>query len=189
MVRHHRIDLVQGLCNLRFRAPLQRSHLRPGPGIAEEHLPRVFEEFYRVRETRDRDVEGIGLGLSIVRRLGRLTGIEVTLRSRVGRGTAVTLTACRRSPRKPFPAATIPCRPACSPVCGCAWWKMIANVLRATSALLERWGCTVQAETEADGWRTDCDILVVDYDLGPTPPASSASSGYGGNAERRYRRW
>ncbi|PHJ08417.1 hypothetical protein A5N81_27055 [Pseudomonas aeruginosa] len=41
------------------------------------------------------------------------------------------------------------------------------NVLRATSALLERWGCTVQAETEADGWRTDCDILVVDYDLGP----------------------
>ncbi len=60
-----------------------RNHLRPGPGIAEEHLPRVFEEFYRVRETRDRDVEGIGLGLSIVRRLGQLTGIEVTLRSRV----------------------------------------------------------------------------------------------------------
>ncbi|KSS05764.1 hybrid sensor histidine kinase/response regulator [Pseudomonas aeruginosa] len=107
-----------------------------GRGIAEEHLPRVFEEFYRVRETRDRDVEGIGLGLSIVRRLGQLTGIEVTLRSRVGRGTAVTLHG--------LPAVAAQALPR-----------------------LERWGCTVQAETEADGWRTDCDILVVDYDLGP----------------------
>lgn len=149
----------------------------------------MFEEFYRVRETRDRDVEGIGLGLSIVRRLGQLTGIEVTLRSRVGRGTAVTLHGLPAVAAQALPRRDDPLQAGLLTGLRVCLVEDDRNVLRATSALLERWGCTVQAETEADGWRTDCDILVVDYDLAPTPPASSASSGYGGNAERRYRRW
>jgi CheY-like chemotaxis protein len=40
------------------------------------------------------------------------------------------------------------------------------NVLLATSALLERWGCVVQAEWSAEDLHTDCDIIVADYDLG-----------------------
>ncbi len=40
------------------------------------------------------------------------------------------------------------------------------NVLLATSALLERWGCIVQAELTGQGLLTDCDIIVADYDLG-----------------------
>ena len=138
-----------------------------GRGIAEEHLPRVFEEFYRVRETRDRDVEGIGLGLSIVRRLGQLTGIEVTLRSRVGRGTAVTLHGLPAVAAQALPRRDDPQQAGLLTGLRVCLVEDDRNVLRATSALLERWGCTVQAETEADGWRTDCDILVVDYDLGP----------------------
>ncbi|MCO3823964.1 response regulator, partial [Pseudomonas aeruginosa] len=138
-----------------------------GRGIAEEHLPRVFEEFYRVRETRDRDVEGIGLGLSIVRRLGQLTGIEVTLRSRVGRGTAVTLHGLPAVAAQALPRRDDPLQAGLLTGLRVCLVEDDRNVLRATSALLERWGCTVQAETEADGWRTDCDILVVDYDLGP----------------------
>ena len=137
-----------------------------GRGIAEEHLPRVFEEFYRVRETRDRDVEGIGLGLSIVRRLGQLTGIEVTLRSRVGRGTAVTLHGLPAVAAQALPRRDDPQQAGLLTGLRVCLVEDDRNVLRATSALLERWGCTVQAETEADGWRTDCDILVVDYDLG-----------------------
>lgn len=66
-----------------------------GNGIAEEHLPKVFEEFYRVRQVRDKDVEGVGLGLSIVKRLGQLIGVDVALRSQLGRGTAVSCMACR----------------------------------------------------------------------------------------------
>ena len=62
-----------------------------GNGIAEEHLHKVFEEFYRVRQVRDKDVEGVGLGLSIIKRLGELIDVHVALRSRLGRGTAVTL--------------------------------------------------------------------------------------------------
>lgn len=45
-----------------------------GPGIPKEHLPHLFEELYRVRNTGDRDIDGVGLGLPIVRRLGKLWG-------------------------------------------------------------------------------------------------------------------
>ena len=43
-----------------------------GRGIAPEHLPHLGEEFYQVREERDRDIEGVGLGLNIVQRIAAL---------------------------------------------------------------------------------------------------------------------
>jgi len=62
-----------------------------GVGIALEHQEAVFGEFFQVANaTRDR-TKGMGLGLSIVRRTAELLGHEVTLRSRVGAGTCVTL--------------------------------------------------------------------------------------------------
>ena len=61
-----------------------------GPGIAAEHLPHLFEEFYRVRQARDRDVEGIGLGLSIVKRIATLLDLRISVASRVGHGTSIT---------------------------------------------------------------------------------------------------
>ncbi|WP_085586827.1 MULTISPECIES: hybrid sensor histidine kinase/response regulator [unclassified Pseudomonas] len=138
-----------------------------GNGIAEEHLPKVFEEFYRVRQLRDKDVEGVGLGLSIVKRLGQLIGVGVTLRSRLVHGTAVTLFG--------LPLATAPALPAVrdeARQAGMLTGLKVClveddrNVLLATSALLERWGCVVQAETTGQGLVTDCDIIVADYDLG-----------------------
>jgi|GEM_PF-1291208 len=56
-----------------------------GPGIAPDEQERVFEEFERVGDKTA--AEGLGLGLAIVRRLARLLGTEVTLRSTVGRGS------------------------------------------------------------------------------------------------------
>jgi signal transduction histidine kinase/CheY-like chemotaxis protein len=138
-----------------------------GHGIAEEHLAKVFEEFYRVRQVRDKDVEGVGLGLAIVKRLGELIGVSVALRSRLGRGTAVTLYGL---PITSPPQSAVN-RDEARQVGLLTGLKVCLveddrNVLLATSALLERWGCSVQAELSAQNLVTDCDIIVADYDLG-----------------------
>ncbi|CAI8861371.1 two-component system, sensor histidine kinase [Pseudomonas chlororaphis] len=138
-----------------------------GRGIAEEHLPNLFEEFYRVREQRDKDVEGVGLGLSIVKRLGQLMGLEVAIRSRLGHGTAVSLYGLPLAPPQLQAASLDEARQA-----GLLTGLKVClveddrNVLLATSALLERWGCVVQAELSGKDLVSDCDIIVADYDLG-----------------------
>lgn len=58
-----------------------------GLGIAREHMPHVFDEFYQV-DNPQRDVaRGLGIGLAIVKRLAALLGGEVGVRSREGRGS------------------------------------------------------------------------------------------------------
>ena len=58
-----------------------------GPGIAIEHLPRVFERFYRVDKARSRDAGGTGLGLAIVKHLVLFHGGEAEVQSEVGAGS------------------------------------------------------------------------------------------------------
>src|SRR5262249_44307878 len=61
-----------------------------GSGIAEEHLPRVFDRFYRADASRSS--AGTGLGLALVKSIADLHGGTATIQSRVGHGTTVTLT-------------------------------------------------------------------------------------------------
>jgi two-component system phosphate regulon sensor histidine kinase PhoR len=72
-----------------------------GPGIAERHLPRLFERFYRVDPGRARDVGGTGLGLAIVKNLAEAMGGDVQVVSALGRGTTFTVTL--RSPNGGVP--------------------------------------------------------------------------------------
>ena len=61
-----------------------------GSGIPAEHLPFVFERFYRVDKSRDRNTGGTGLGLAIVRDTVQALGGEVKIESTVGEGTEIT---------------------------------------------------------------------------------------------------
>lgn len=63
-----------------------------GCGIAPEHLPRLFERFYRVHKDRSREKGGTGLGLAIVKHVALLHRGAVDVASTPGQGTTFTLT-------------------------------------------------------------------------------------------------
>lgn len=62
-----------------------------GTGIAPEHLPRIFDRFYRVEPSRARSRGGAGLGLTIARLLAELQDGCIDVASRLGEGSAFTL--------------------------------------------------------------------------------------------------
>ena len=62
-----------------------------GCGIAAEHLPRLFERFYRVDKARSRKLGGTGLGLAIVKHIAQVHGARVTVDSTPGKGSTFRL--------------------------------------------------------------------------------------------------
>jgi len=62
-----------------------------GSGIGADHLPRIFERFYRVDPGRSRQEGGTGLGLAIVKHLVEAHGGRVEAESELGRGTTILL--------------------------------------------------------------------------------------------------
>jgi two-component system, OmpR family, phosphate regulon sensor histidine kinase PhoR len=63
-----------------------------GDGIEQEHLPRLFERFYRVDKSRSRDAGGTGLGLAIVKHILEAHKQGINVRSTVGVGSTFSFT-------------------------------------------------------------------------------------------------
>lgn len=63
-----------------------------GPGIPEEHLPHIFERFYRIDPSRSRQDGGTGVGLTIAKGLVEAMGGRIWAESRLGQGSVFRFT-------------------------------------------------------------------------------------------------
>jgi len=82
-----------GTVDIRWWHDEQGAHLSvidTGMGIAQEHLPRLTERFYRVDSGRSRKLGGFGLGLSIVKHALQRHGATLTITSELGKGSNFT---------------------------------------------------------------------------------------------------
>lgn len=62
-----------------------------GVGISEEHLPHIFDRFFRADQARSKDIQGNGLGLSIVKWIIEAHQGIITAESTIGKGTMITI--------------------------------------------------------------------------------------------------
>ncbi len=76
-----------------------------GPGIEPQHLPRLFERFYRTDKARNRDQGGTGLGLSIVKHVAQTHGGQVTVDSTIGQGSTFSIHLVAATVMNPAPTA------------------------------------------------------------------------------------
>jgi signal transduction histidine kinase/CheY-like chemotaxis protein len=144
-----------------------------GIGIASDHLPRIFEEFYQVgNPARDRRL-GLGLGLATVKRLSDLLSLSVSVQSAPGQGSVFTLRlplaqGHELAPTRAGDAAAV------EPLIASQRVLVIeddADSRNALLGLLRQWGCDARAAPgtrEALAWLGQGftpDVLVVDLRL------------------------
>jgi len=158
-----------------------------GIGIAPEHTDRVFDEFYQVDNPgRDR-TRGLGIGLSIVRRLSLLLGHPVRLRSWPGHGTRFRVTVPRA---RPTPEPTLYSRPAALAGSQVLPRRVLlvddeTDITDALSAFLQAWGVASETARDEDGAalalqaaaarQQPFDALVCDYRLAEGADGLAAS--------------
>ena len=154
-----------------------------GAGMAEAELPRVFDEFYQVgRGGRPRS-RGLGMGLSIVKRLAQLLGHRLAVASLPGHGTVFRLSVPRT---EPCPAAETqaPPRAARAPAAAARTVMVIEDeeaIREALGGLLREWGheavvaASAQEAAQAQrGLTRPPDLIVSDLHLGEGPDGIAA---------------
>ncbi|MCW5691658.1 MAG: hybrid sensor histidine kinase/response regulator [Pseudolabrys sp.] len=141
-----------------------------GPGIAPEDRNRIFEEFVRLDRYRGGRIEGLGLGLSIVKRLCELMALSITLRSQPGQGSAFRIDGLACVP----PRLEAPVPPPRNYHRRLEGLRILVidddeSVRESTVRVLVRWGCSVRATAGPKlypGTVHDVDFILCDQDLG-----------------------
>jgi signal transduction histidine kinase/CheY-like chemotaxis protein len=143
-----------------------------GPGIPAEQQQAIFDEFVQLDNPgRDRR-KGLGLGLSIVQRLNQLLGYQLSLISRVGRGTCFRLVVPEGMPLPQQNGAPLTHEERGYRLQGAVVLVVDddPDVLAATRDLLSGWKCAVlTADTLEDAVRVaadeEIDVIIADYRL------------------------
>jgi signal transduction histidine kinase/CheY-like chemotaxis protein len=134
-----------------------------GTGIADQELRLVKTEFYRATSK----TEGTGLGLAIVQRLAALMGLKFTLRSNPGHGTGAIISGFLLGKEDHKSQPVMHATPSHLLVgMKVALADDDVDALRATEALLQQWGCVVEAHECYPDNMDDCDIIISDFDFG-----------------------
>jgi CheY-like chemotaxis protein len=144
-----------------------------GPGIPHSKRSLIFREFLRLEETAH-TVRGLGLGLAIVERIGKVLDHRIELESMPGRGSLFAVELPRADARRATEAEA-----AAAPLTAGQMQGLSVlcidndpDVLNALRVLLEGWGCTVlaaqsgpEALTRLRETESDPDIVLADYHL------------------------
>ncbi len=139
-----------------------------GDGIEPLHIPYIFDEFYQVRNVGDADKQGVGLGLSIVKRLATLLGLEISVVSRVGHGTTAKIDGLKIDKNIAIETSRSVANSYAAPLSGLRILLIEddVDVLDATTELLQSWGCIVQPYTGIPDAPKICDVVISDFDIG-----------------------
>jgi CheY-like chemotaxis protein len=144
-----------------------------GPGIAKDQLERIFDEFHQIRSPSAGEREGFGLGLSIVKRLVRVLGLDLDVQSTLGRGTAFSILA----PLGSHSATPVLVAPAAAVAKGTKGRILLVDdeseVRQATAFFLELEGHEVvsvgslaEAIDAVSTLELALDVIVTDFQLG-----------------------
>lgn len=145
-----------------------------GPGIPQDQQRHIFDEFYQIGGRQPDRRGGLGLGLSIVDRLGQLLGHQVELASRPGKGSCFSISVPLVAARRATVEAVEPPMTVADPARG----RLIvvidddARVLDGMRGILQSWGCRVVtgasdtaalAQLAQEGGRPD--LIISDFRL------------------------
>ena len=145
-----------------------------GPGIVEQQVELLFEEFRKLEAAGRDSSQGLGLGLAIVKRLAALLSHEVHVASTPGKGSLFSVDVPLRPPTRPAWPAPRGSRAILGELSDTRVIVIEDDtaVARATERFLQSWGCRVvcaksgeQALSELNRGDQPPDLIIADYQL------------------------
>jgi two-component system CheB/CheR fusion protein len=146
-----------------------------GVGIAEDQLSAIFEEYHQIDNVARARSRGLGLGLSIVQRLGELLGHKVAVRSRPGRGSVFSIEIPRALNRPGPDAFAESATTAMAPIARMGRILLVEDdpdIRDLLGQLLAAEGHAVQAAVDGqaalailEAGRSEPDVLLADFNL------------------------
>jgi signal transduction histidine kinase/CheY-like chemotaxis protein len=148
-----------------------------GPGIRQQELDRVFEEFYRGESSKGESGKGgFGLGLSIVKRICGVLGLPLIVTTRPGSGTVFRVEVQLSStPARGLRPVTEPAEAPIRSLAGCTLVVLEDNeeILNSMTRLLRSWGADILSATSFSAGlvkklsvREKIDLILADQNLG-----------------------